>query len=104
MYYMNQQYVKKLKKSIDDRLIYITTLEDQLIQEEAAIQADIKELRVYKIENEKLKKSIDERLICITDLRQKLIQEEEAVQADIKELRDYKIENEIKYLNSFITA
>jgi hypothetical protein len=102
---MKRPYVKKLEKAIEERLIYITALRQQLVQEEEAVQADIKELRTYKTENEKkLKKTVDERLIYITALRQQLIQEEEAVKADIKELRDYKIENEIKYLNSFITA
>ena len=45
---MNTQYVKKLEKSIDDYLIHITELQDQLAQEEQALQNSLRELRFYE--------------------------------------------------------
>ena len=46
---MNQQYVKKLEKAIDNYLCNITELQEKLAQEEEALQNCLKELRFHEI-------------------------------------------------------
>ncbi len=49
---MDQQYVKKLEKAIDNYLSNITELQDKMAKEEEALQNCLKELRFHEITTE----------------------------------------------------